>query len=118
MGSGRFGSLSLLAISERESEGLRLDDMEFSGDVGSGFESLDDDDLDAEEEPAVVRLVSFSASDHECSTAQPPGASLYKSCPTDTVSSSLAKISTIVPAFGALIVTSICGAFCQCVIFL
>ena len=60
MGSGRFGSLSLLAISERESEGLRLDDMEFSGDVGSGFDSLDDEDLDEDDEAAVGGTISYS----------------------------------------------------------
>jgi hypothetical protein len=103
LGSGRFGSLSLFAMSERDSDGLRLEDIEFSGVVGSGLASFEEeeDELPAEAQHQVLQANRFLSNVH------PPGANLYKSWPTDTVSSSFARISTMVPALGALIVTSI-----------
>lgn len=87
-GSGRDGCDSLLATSGAGVgflPWLPCPDATFSSEVGSGFALLPD-------EPPLE---------------EPPGASLYRSCPTVTVSSSFAKISTIVPDLGALMVTSI-----------
>lgn len=107
-GDGRFGSCSFTATSELDC--LR-DEVSFSLAVGSGCAlSLPlSREAGAFLGGAAAHHVNHSAGSRAGNfvNLQPAGASLYKSCPTLTVSSSCAKISTMTPAFGALMVTSI-----------